>query len=211
MCSSDLPVDLQRMEVIKGAASALYGGQSLGGVINLVSKPPTGQKEILFNRRTLGVTDAATWLSHRFSKDAGISLLVAGTTQGAEDVDGDGWSDQARARRWSIRPRFNVVDERGRSLFLTMGYGYDDRLGGTFGSGRLPNGQPFAEALLSRRADVGGTASAPIGSARPSSAPPTTASSTATADRSRSGTSARRRTASARSTTRSPSWLRSIA
>ena len=53
------PVDLQRMEVIKGAASALYGGQSLGGVINLVSKPPTGQKEILFNRRTLGVTDAA--------------------------------------------------------------------------------------------------------------------------------------------------------
>lgn len=159
------PVDLQRMEVIKGAASALYGGQSLGGVINLVSKPPTGQKEVLFNRRTLGVTDAATWLSHRFSKDAGISLLVAGTTQSAEDVDGDGWSDQARARRWSVRPRFNVVDERGRSLFLTSGYGYDDRRGGTFGSGRLPNGQPFAEALLSRRADVGGTASAPMGSA----------------------------------------------
>jgi outer membrane receptor for ferrienterochelin and colicins len=159
------PVDLQRMEVIKGAASALYGGQSLGGVINLVSKPPTGQKEVLFNRRTLGVTDAATWLSHRFSKDAGISLLVAGTTQSAEDVDGDGWSDQARARRWSVRPRFNVVDERGRSLFLTTGYGYDDRRGGTFGSGRLPNGQPFAEALLSRRADVGGTASAPMGSA----------------------------------------------
>ncbi len=36
------PVDLQRVEIIKGAASALYVGQALGGVINLVSKPPYG-------------------------------------------------------------------------------------------------------------------------------------------------------------------------
>ena len=60
------PVDLQRVEIIKGAASSLYGAQALGGVINLVSKPPTGKNEILLNRRTLGVTDAATWLSRRF-------------------------------------------------------------------------------------------------------------------------------------------------
>jgi iron complex outermembrane receptor protein len=34
------PVDLKRVELIKGAASSLYGGQALGGVINLISKPP---------------------------------------------------------------------------------------------------------------------------------------------------------------------------
>jgi len=62
------PVDLQRVEIIKGAASALYGGQALGGVINLVAKAPTGKKEVLVNRRMLGVTDAATWLSERFGK-----------------------------------------------------------------------------------------------------------------------------------------------
>ncbi len=33
-----LPLDLQRVEVIKGAASALYGGSALGGVLNLVSR-----------------------------------------------------------------------------------------------------------------------------------------------------------------------------
>ena len=43
------PVDLKRVELIKGAASSLYGGQALGGVINLISKPPTGQKELLLN------------------------------------------------------------------------------------------------------------------------------------------------------------------
>lgn len=134
---------------------------ALVGVINLVSKAPTGDKEVLLNRRTLGVTDAATWLSHRLSKDVGVSLLAAGTTQSAEDVDGDGWADQARARRWSIRPRLNAVDARGRSLFVTAGLGYDDRSGGSLGGGSLPKGQQFTKALLSRRADIGATASVP--------------------------------------------------
>jgi outer membrane receptor for ferrienterochelin and colicins len=158
------PVDLQRVEVIKGAASALYGGQSLGGVIDLISKPPTGKKEFLLNRRMLGVTDAATWMSHRFDGDKGLSLLAAGTLQTAEDIDKDGWADQAKATRWSIRPRFNVVSEDGSSLFMTAGYGHDDRAGGTLGNSRAPDGQPFPEGLRSNRADAGATWSTPRGS-----------------------------------------------
>src|SRR5687768_12939003 len=127
------PVDLSRVEIIKGAASSLYGGQALGGVINLISKPPTGRSEVLLNRRTMGVTDAATWLSRRFSDNSGISLLMSGTVQGAADPDNDGWSDQPRARRWGIRPRFSHVDAGGRSAFVTAGYAYDDRQGGTLG------------------------------------------------------------------------------
>src|SRR3954465_7782621 len=112
------PVDLKRVELIKGAASALYGGQALGGVINLVSKPPTGQDEVLLNRRTMGVTDGATWLSRTFSEHTGASLLVSGTLQREADPDHDGWSDQARARRWGVRPRFSFDDSSGRSLFV---------------------------------------------------------------------------------------------
>ncbi len=156
------PVDLQRVEIIKGAASALYGGQSLGGVINLVAKPPTGKKELLLNRRTLGVTDAASWLSYRLGKGVGVSLLTAGTLQSAQDIDRDGWADQARARRFSVRPRLHAIDTRGRSLFMTAGYGYDDRDGGTLGSARAPDGLPFREALRSNRADIGATARIPI-------------------------------------------------
>ena len=156
------PVDLQRVEIIKGAASALYGGQALGGVINLVSKPPTGKSEALLNRRTMGVTDAATWLSRRLSPAAGISLLASGTLQGAEDVDEDGWGDQPRARRWGIRPRVAAVDDRGRSLFATAGYGYDKRDGGTFGNAPIPGDSPFREGLTSRRADLGATAAIPL-------------------------------------------------
>jgi iron complex outermembrane receptor protein len=149
------PVDLQRVEIIKGAASSLYGAQALGGVINLVSKPPTGQNEVLFNRRTMGVTDAATWLSQRFSDNSGLSVLMSGTFQNAADPDGDGWSDQSRANRWGLRPRFSLDDASGRSLFVTAGYGYDDRQGGTMGSAVAPDELPFRERLTGQRADIG--------------------------------------------------------
>ncbi|HEX2716208.1 MAG TPA: TonB-dependent receptor, partial [Gemmatimonadaceae bacterium] len=149
------PVDLQRVEIIKGAASALYGGQALGGVINLVSKPPTGRSEVLLNRRTMGVTDAAAWLSRRLTPTTGLSFLASGTVQHDADVDDDGWADQPDARRWNLRPRFSRVDESGRSLFATAGYGYDSRHGGTSGDARTPGGSAFREGLTSRRADVG--------------------------------------------------------
>jgi outer membrane receptor for ferrienterochelin and colicins len=149
------PVDLKRVELIKGAASALYGGQALGGVINLISKPPTGENQVLLNRRTMGVTDAATWLSRRFSEHSGVSLLVSGTKQNAADPDGDGWGDQPEASRWGIRPRFSFSDSTGRSLFVTAAYGYDDRQGGTLGNALAPDGSPFREGLTGRRSDAG--------------------------------------------------------
>ncbi len=151
------PVDLSRVEIIKGAASSLYGGQALGGVINMVSKQPSGRSEVLLNRRTMGVTDAATWLSHRFSERSGVSLLASGTTQDAADPDNDGWGDQARARRWSVRPRYSFNDSAGRSLFATAGYGYDSREGGTLGTAVAPDGSPFHEGLTGQRADAGMT------------------------------------------------------
>ena len=149
------PVDLKRVELIKGAASSLYGGQALGGVINLISKPPTGQSEVLLNRRTMGVTDAASWLSRRYSEQSGVSFLMSGTIQSAVDVDGDRWTDQPRARRWGVRPRYSFSDSSGRSLFVTAGHGYDDRQGGPMGNTFAPDGFPYREQLSGHRTDAG--------------------------------------------------------
>ena len=156
------PVDLQRVEIIKGAASALYGGQALGGVVNLISKAPTGNSEVLLNRRTMGVTDAATWLSRKIGDAAGVSLLASGTVQDDADVDHDGWADQPEARRWNVRPRYTATDDNGRSVFVTAGYGYDRRTGGTVGNTLTPNPATFREGLTSNRTDVGARAVIPF-------------------------------------------------
>jgi outer membrane receptor protein involved in Fe transport len=150
------PVDLQRVEIIKGAASALYGGQSLGGVINLVSKPPTGKNELLVNRRTMGVTDMAGWLSRQlFNEQSGISFLASGTDQQQQDIDADGWRDQPSASRWGVRPRLTLADSKGRTAFVTAGHSYDNRIGGA----NALSG--FTEALKSERSDVGARAVLP--------------------------------------------------
>ena len=42
---SDLPVPLEkidRIEIVRGPASALYGADALGGVVNIITKKPTG-------------------------------------------------------------------------------------------------------------------------------------------------------------------------
>jgi outer membrane receptor for ferrienterochelin and colicins len=83
--------------------------------------------------------------------------------QSAADPDGDGWGDQARARRWNIRPRFSSNDASDRSLFVTAGYGYDDREGGTLGNALAPDGYPFREGLRGSRADAGLTFRLPQG------------------------------------------------
>jgi len=44
------PMDLARVEVIKGAASALYGPTALGGVVNLISRRPDPARELLLNQ-----------------------------------------------------------------------------------------------------------------------------------------------------------------
>jgi len=63
-----------------------------------------------------------------------------------------------------VRPRLTATDDRGRTLFVTAGYGYDSRDGGTLGAARTPGGTSFREGLTSRRADVGATATVPLSS-----------------------------------------------
>lgn len=57
------PSDLGQVEIIKGASSALYGGQALGGVINLVSKRPEADAagEVIRNATTRNAQDLSAY------------------------------------------------------------------------------------------------------------------------------------------------------
>ncbi len=57
------PVDLGRVEVIKGVASALYGASALSGVLNLTSRQPDSESELLINQTSLGGSDVVGFLA----------------------------------------------------------------------------------------------------------------------------------------------------
>ena len=149
------PMDLGQVEVIKGAASALYGATALGGVVNLISRRPEDEREILLNQSTLGGTDAVLWLAGQPSERWGYTLLAGGHRQGMADVDEDGWADLPSFRRGLARPRLFWDDGRGRSVFVTVGGMAEDREGGTLPGRTTPAGTPFGENLETRRLDAG--------------------------------------------------------
>jgi outer membrane receptor for ferrienterochelin and colicins len=145
------PMDLGQVEVIKGAASALYGASALGGVINLVSRRPAGDRELLLNASTLGGSDAVLWSSGALGGRWGYTFLGGAHGQRRADVDEDGWADLPSYSRGVVRPRLFWDGGEGRSLFLTLGGTAEDRNGG----GELPGGMDRAEELKTRRGDAG--------------------------------------------------------
>lgn len=154
------PVDLGRVEIIKGTASALYGSSALGGVINLVSRQPDEAREgtALLNQTSRGGTDAVTFLTGPMTEQWGYTLLAGAHRQERNDLDGDGWTDMPGYERVVLRPRLHFGDGSGRTAFLTGGVTAEDRTGGTLEGATVPDGGAYAEALRTRRVDVGGLA-----------------------------------------------------
>jgi outer membrane receptor for ferrienterochelin and colicins len=152
------PMDLGQVEVIKGVASALYGAGAMGGVINLLSRRPAAKpaEEFLVNRSTRGATDAVTFLSTPLSRGWSTSLLAGGHWQETTDVNDDAWADLPGYQRAVVRPRLFWDGGNGRTFFATTGFTYEDRSGGTpDGEVLAATGQPYVEALETRRYDAG--------------------------------------------------------
>jgi iron complex outermembrane receptor protein len=132
------PMDLARVEVIKGAASALYGPTALGGVVNLISRRPDPAREFILNQSTLDGTDAVGWLADELNDRWGYTLLAGAHRQDYADVNSDGWADVPTFRRISVRPRL-----------------FEDRSGGTLPGSLTPAGTEYVESLDTRRVDAG--------------------------------------------------------
>jgi outer membrane receptor for ferrienterochelin and colicins len=150
------PLDLGQVEIIKGAASALYGASALGGVINLVSRrPDEAEREFLINTTTQSGLDLTSWLANPIGDAATWTLLGGYHRQSGQDLDEDGWLDLPRFERMVLRPRIFTDNGAGRSMFATIGVMAEDRDGGTSPGKSLPNGVPFAESLNTRHVDAG--------------------------------------------------------
>lgn len=156
------PLDLTQVEVIKGAATALYGPAALGGVMNLVSRRPDDLTEVLVSGRAPAGGDVFLWTSRLFSDRVGYTLIADAHDQAARDVDGDGWMDLPGYRRVGVRPRLFWNGERGASLFGTLGVMIENRDGGTVSGRTAPDGRPFDDGVDTRRVDGGATGRLPL-------------------------------------------------
>ncbi len=157
------PTDLGQVEVIKGAASALYGPSALGGVINLVSRRPGSEpvRELLLNVTSRDGQDVTGFVSSPLGAGWSYSLTGGIHRQDEEDLDGDAWLDIPGYERWTLRPRLFWEGDEGDSVYLTFGSSREKREGGSERGRTLPNGATFPQTQNTQRHDIGLAAELP--------------------------------------------------
>ncbi|MBW3617413.1 MAG: TonB-dependent receptor [Proteobacteria bacterium] len=158
------PTDLGQVEVIKGAASALYGPSALGGVINLVSRRPgeAPQAELLLNATTQNGQDATAYGAAPLTEGWSASLTGGAHRQSRRDLDDDGWADIPGYGRLTLRPRLFWEGESGARAFFTAGSMHEDRNGGALQGRTVPDGSGHQQQQDSRRLDAGIVAEVPL-------------------------------------------------
>jgi iron complex outermembrane receptor protein len=151
------PTDLGQVEVIKGAASALYGASALGGLINLVSRRPGGepQAEVLLNATTRNGQDATGYAAAPLGGGFSGSITGGAHRQDRQDLDEDGWADMPGFERFTLRPRVFWKGSDGATALVTLGAMKEDRNGGTLPGRVVPDGRPFQQDQRSTGLDAG--------------------------------------------------------
>lgn len=125
------PLDLKQVEIIKGPAATLYGGDAIAGVVNFISKTPEEKPvtTFLINQTSAGGTDLSAFNSQKF-KRFGYTFLGSVNFQRAYDVDKDDFTELPRTRSFAINPRaFFYIDDK-TSLMIGNSTSYQDRNGG---------------------------------------------------------------------------------
>ena len=112
------PLDLKQVEVIKGAASTLYGGGAIAGLVNLVSKTPTEKKELSFlaNATSAGGLDLSGFYSERYGK-AGLTVFASRNSNSPFDPANNGFTAIPKFERYSINPRLFLYGKKTNADF----------------------------------------------------------------------------------------------
>ncbi len=145
------PLDLAQVEVIKGPASTLFGGDAIAGLVNLVSKRPTEEPErlLLVNATSAGGFDAGTFLADRGERH-GYTLLGSANVQRPYDADGDAFTNLPRTARLSISPRLFVYGGPETTFMVGLNATVENREGGDVDVLRH-NASGFTERHVSQR------------------------------------------------------------
>lgn len=115
--------NVERVEVLKGPASVLYGRGSAGGLVNKINKKPMDQslREVSLIGSTTGQRRAEVDVNEKVAENVKVRLT------GAVE-DSDGYRDQAFLKRQAVAPSVEWDISDKTKLLLQADYLHDDRL-----------------------------------------------------------------------------------
>lgn len=125
------PLDLQQVEVIKGSSSTLYGGGAIAGLVNLVSKKPTEDRQLNFllnGTSALGL-DASSFYAQKFEK-IGVTIYGAYNKGTAYDPSDIGLTAIPKFDRFTLNPKIFFYFNDATTLSAGINATTEKRVGG---------------------------------------------------------------------------------
>lgn len=125
------PLNLKQVEVIKGASSTLYGGGAIAGLVNLISKVPTEERELRFliNGTSAGGLDLSGFYGQKFEK-AGLTIFASRNSSKPYDPSSTGFTAIPQTTRYVFNPRLFVYFSPRTKMNLGVNTTFEDRTGG---------------------------------------------------------------------------------
>ncbi|BAV05200.1 outer membrane receptor for ferrienterochelin and colicins [Filimonas lacunae] len=123
---------VDRVEIVKGPASSLYGSEAMGGIINIITKNPEKAPRISADVFT------TSWLEHNIDLGSKFRLAKASILAGVnyfnyqhpQDKNGDGFTDVTLQNRLSVFNKWKFQRKENREASIAARYVTEDRWGG---------------------------------------------------------------------------------
>lgn len=158
---------VERVEIVKGPASTLYGSEAVGGLINIITKKP--------QNAPITAVDAFGTSWGEVNTDIGMRYGVGATTQGLLGVNyfnyqnpidnnNDNFTDVTLQNRISVFNKLSFGRKSNKPFSVAGRYVYEDRWGGemNWDSENRGGEEIYGESIYTSRWEAFGTYQLPL-------------------------------------------------
>ena len=124
---------IDRIEVVKGPASSIYGSEAMGGVINIITKNALTAPKLSVDLMTTTWNENNIDLSTKFNVGKNAASLLSlnyFSFNEKTDQNKDNFTDAALQNRISVFNKWNFKRKENRQASFALRYLYEDRFGG---------------------------------------------------------------------------------
>lgn len=165
---SGIPQSLiERVEVVKGPASTLYGSEAVGGLINVITKRPSNAPTFSTDIFATSWGEVSAEVAGKFFAGKKVQSLIGASYFNYSlpiDNNKDGFTDVTLQNRISVFNKWSFDRKDNRAFSLAGRYVYEDRWGGEMNWTKKFRGGDsiYAESIYTKRWEFFGTYQLPI-------------------------------------------------
>ena len=123
---------IDRLEIVKGPSSTLYGSEAVAGVINIITKNPDDQPFISLDVQVTSHLESYLNMAvtNQIGKTTGYFGVNWDRKNDYDDYNNDGFGDDINIERISLFNKWNISRKSKKQFIISSRYYFEDRRNG---------------------------------------------------------------------------------